>query len=195
MKISFSVSIIFILVIIACKNPKSSYNVSANNSTVGDTAKYYNIARFIEDEMKYVDLRNFTIIERKFNGLDTVNRIISKDEFLTAASMILAQAKWFMENKELFNETVFQDLGTESFTINYSSKTAAIKSIDLLLNEQTNLPKRLFIRLSKQIGDTAVTEQFSWTSNKQFMFGRSVKVSNQFYKNSSSSISWKNQDQ
>ena len=191
---SLRISLFFALAVIACNNPKPSKNDSAS-ITIADTAKFYNIARFIEDEIRYVDLRNFTIIEKKYNGLDSVNRIISKDEFLTAASMILAQAKWFMENKELFNETVFQDLGTESFTINYSSKTAAIKSIDLLLNQQTNLPKRLFIRLSKQVGDTAVTEQFSWISNKQFMIGRSVRVDDQFNKNASSTISWKNQDQ
>lgn len=191
---SLRLSLFFALAVVACNNPEPSKNDSAN-TTIADTAKFYNIARFIEDEIRYVDLRNFTIIEKKYNGLDSVNRIISKDEFLTAASIVLTQAKWFMENKALFNETVFQDLGTESFTINYSSKTATIKSIDLLLNQQTNLPKRLFIRLSKQIGDTAVTEQYSWISNKQFMIGRFVKVNDQFNKNTSSSISWKNQEQ
>lgn len=191
---SLRISFFFALAVIACNNPKPSKNDSAS-IIIADTAKFYNIARFIEDEIRYVDLRDFTIIEKKFNGIDTVNRIISKDEFLAAASVVLTQAKWFMENKSLFNETVFQDLGTESYTINYSSKTAAIKSIDLLLNQQTNLPKRLFIRLSKQVRDTAVTEQYSWISNKQFMIGRSVRVDDQFNNNSSSTISWKNQDQ
>ncbi len=183
----------FLWGMMACKNqPSADKNTKP---TIADTAKFYPIASFVTDEMKYVDLRDFTITEKNSIGTDTVIRLINKDEFLATASPILMQAKWFMTNKNLFTESVFQDLGTESYTINYSSTKADIKSIDLLLNQQTNLPKRLFIRVIKQVNDTTLTEQYSWIANKKFVISYSKRTNNGFNQTGSREISWKNQDQ
>jgi hypothetical protein len=179
--------------IVACNNNKTVN--SSSNRVVADTAQFYPITNFIADEMKYVDLRNFTIVEKKYNLKDTSSKKISKDNFLSAASEILQQAQWFMANKYLFNESIFQDLGTESFTINYSSTKAPIKNIDLLLNQQTNLPKRLFIRVIQQSGDTTITKKYSWTANKQFVISSSKRTQKGFNESNSKEISWKNQDQ
>ncbi|OYY07641.1 MAG: hypothetical protein B7Y66_12350, partial [Sphingobacteriia bacterium 35-36-14] len=179
--------------IIACNNNKPADSLS--NKVVADTAKYYPIANFISDEMKYVDLRNFTIVEKISKGIDTSSRKISKDDFLSAASIVLQKAQWFTANKNLFIESVFQDLGTESYTINYSSSKAHIKNIDLLLNQQTNLPKRLFIRVIQQSEDTTITEQFSWIANKQFVISSSKRTQQGYTESSIKEISWKNQDQ
>jgi len=100
-----------------------------------------------------------------------------------------------MANKSLFTESIFQDLGTESYTINYSSTNTPIKNIDLLLHQQTNLPKRLFIRVVQQSGDTTITEQYSWVVNKQFVISSAKKTNQGFNESSSTEISWKNQDQ
>lgn len=177
----------------ACDNNKPADNSS--NKAIADTAKYYPIANFITDEMKYVDLRNFMIVEKTIKGTDSSSFAISKDDFLAAASVILKKAQWFTANKNLFTESVFQDLGTESYTINYSSTKASIKNIDLLLNQQTNLPKRLFIRVIQQSGDTTITEQYSWVANKQFVISHSKRTQQGFNESSSKEISWKNQDQ
>ncbi len=189
----FGLFCVFCCGMIACNNNQPAD--SSANKAVADTAQFYPIAGFISDEMKYVDLRNFTIVEKKSNGTDTSSREISKDEFLAAAAVILQDAQWFMANKNLFTETIFQDLGTESYTINYSSTKAPINSINLLLNQQTNLPKRLFIRSIQQSGDTAITKQYSWITNKQFVISSSKRTENGYTESSTSQISWKNQAQ
>ncbi len=195
MNISFRISLFCFLFggIIACDNNKPAD--TSSNKAIADTAKYYPIENFITDEMKYVDLRNFMIVEKTIKGTDSSSFAISKDDFLAAASVILKKAQWFTANKNLFTESVFQDLGTESYTINYSSTKASIKNIDLLLNQQTNLPKRLFIRVIQQSGDTTITEQYSWVANKQFVISRSKRTQQGFNESSSKEISWKNQDQ
>lgn len=168
---------------------------ASTNKVIADTAQFYPIAGFISDEMKYVDLRNFTITQKISKGADSSSAEISKDEFLAAAALILQEAQWFMANKQLFTESLFQDLGTESYTINYSSTKSPIKSINLLLNQQTNLPKRLFIRSIQQSGDTAITKQYSWVANKQFVISSSKRTENGFNESSTTQISWKNQAQ
>jgi hypothetical protein len=179
--------------IVACNNNKPAD--ASTNKVIADTAQFYPIAGFISDEMKYVDLRNFTITQKISKGTDSSSSEISKDEFLAAAALILQEAQWFMANKQLFTESLFQDLGTESYTINYSSTKAHIKSINLLLNQQTNLPKRLFIRSIQQSGDTAITKQYSWVANKQFVISSSKRTENGFNESSTTQISWKNQAQ
>ena len=179
--------------IVACNNNKPAD--ASTNKVIADTAQFYPIAGFISDEMKYVDLRNFTITQKISKGTDSSSAEISKDEFLAAAALILQEAQWFMANKQLFTESLFKDLGTESYTINYSSTKAPIKSINLLLNQQTNLPKRLFIRSIQQSGDTAITKQYSWVANKQFVISSSKRTENGFNESSTTQISWKNQAQ
>lgn len=178
---------------IACNNNKPAD--TSSNKVVADTAKFYPIDRFISDEIKYVDLRNFSIVEKISTSKDSSSRVISKEDFLAASAAILKQAQWFMANKSLFTESIFQDLGTESYTINYSSTNTPIKNIDLLLHQQTNLPKRLFIRVVQQSGDTTITEQYSWVVNKQFVISSAKKTNQGFNESSSTEISWKNQDQ
>jgi hypothetical protein len=178
--------------IMACESSKPADD--KKKAMVGDTAKFYPINQFIADEMRYVDLRNFLIQENLVTNKDTVSRNISKDEFLAAANEQLQQANWFMAHKDLFTESIFQDLGTDSYTINYTSTNANIKHIDLLLNQQTNLPKRLFIRYSSKAGDTTITQQYSWIANQQFGIGRSLKTNTGYAANSNKTILWKKQD-
>src|SRR5574343_1257305 len=163
---------IFFSLLFACKsNPQEK---KVNNSSFTDTAKFYPIEKFIQDEIQYVDLRDFiitetklqekgdTVLAKKFNSTSK----LTKNEFITAAREIKNKAVWFSNNKHLYKETVFQDLGRESYTINYQSEKAEIKNIDLLLNEQTNLPKRLFIRDISNIEENTITVQYSWTDRK-----------------------------
>ena len=189
---------IFFSLLFACKsNPQEK---KVNNSSFTDTAKFYPIEKFIQDEIQYVDLRDFIITETKLqeNG-DTVlakkvnsTSQLTKDEFITAATEIKNKAVWFSNNKHLYKETVFQDLGTESYTINYQSENADITNIDLLLNEQTNLPKRLFIREITKEQENTITVQYSWTAGKQLTIAKSIHNGKTLIWQSSSTIQWKN---
>lgn len=183
---------------VSCKSePKHS---EEKKTALSDTAKFYPIEKFIQDEIQYVDLRDFIINETKLqeNG-DTVlakkvnsTSQLTKDEFITAATEIKNKAVWFSNNKHLYKETVFQDLGTESYTINYQSENADITNIDLLLNEQTNLPKRLFIRDISNIEENTITVQYSWTAGKQLTIAKSIHNGKALIWQSSSTIQWKN---
>ena len=99
---------------------------------------------------------------------------------------------WFSKNKNLFRETLFQDLGTESYTINYQSEKADIKNIDLLLNQQTNLPKRLFVRQIAMDQGNTITVQYSWIAGKQFSIAKSIHNGRRIIWQSNKTIQWKN---
>ncbi len=193
--------LVVLLTITGWASCKSEPNRSEEKKTaLSDTAKFYPIEKFIQDEIQYVDLRDFIITEMKLqeNG-DTVlvkevntTRKLNKDEFIAVATEIKNKAVWFSNNKHLYKETVFQDLGTESYTINYQSEKADITNIDLLLNEQTNLPKRLFIREITKEQENTITVQYSWTAGKQLTIAKSINNGKTLIWQSSSTIQWKN---
>lgn len=184
------VLLFFFTALVSCKSKQRK--AENKGATISDTAKFYPIERFIKDEMQYVDLRDFSITETNIQSGDSTTRSISKDEFLSIATEVLNQTNWFAQNKYLYKETVFQDLGTESYTINYQTDQADIKSIDLLLNEQTNLPKRMFIRVIHQEGKNTSTIQYSWVAGKQFSIAKSEKNPAALIEQSSKTIQWKN---
>lgn len=184
------VMLFFLTPFVSCESKQSK--AEKKEVSLSDTAKFYSIERYIKDEMQYVDLRDFSITETKITAGDSSTQSITKDEFLSIATEILNQTNWFAQNKFLYKETVFQDLGTESYTINYQTDQADIKSIDLLLNEQTNLPKRLFIRMIRQEGEITSTIQYSWVTGKQFSIAKSVKKSTDLIEQSSKTIQWIN---
>lgn len=184
--------------VISCNGKQSSSE--EKKGPLSDTAKFYPIEKFIQDEIEYVDLRDFNITETKLNDSgdtafakeDHTYRQLTKDEFISAAKEIKNTALWFSKNKYLYKETVFQDLGTESYTINYQSENADIKNIDLLLNEQTNLPKRLFIREITREEENIITIQYSWIAGKQFTISKSMKNGKTLIWQSSKTIEWNN---
>lgn len=184
------VMLFFLTPFVSCESKQSK--AEKKEVSLSDTAKFYSIERYIKDEMQYVDLRDFSITETKITAGDSTTKSITKDEFLSIATEILNQTNWFAQNKFLYKETVFQDLGTESYTINYQTDQADIKSIDLLLNEQTNLPKRLFIRMIRQEGEITSTIQYSWVTGKQFSIAKSVKKRTDLIEQSSKTIQWIN---
>ncbi|WP_026751005.1 hypothetical protein [Sediminibacterium sp. C3] len=183
--------------LVSCKSKTNS--LREKKTALSDTAKFYPIEKFIQDEIQYVDLRDFIITETKLQESgDTVlakninsTKQLTKDEFISAATEINNSAVWFSKNKHLYKETVFQDLGTESYTINYHSEKADIKNINLLLHEQTNLPKRLFIRVISKEEENIITVQYSWTAGKQLTIAKSINKGKTLIWQSSHTIQWK----
>jgi hypothetical protein len=75
----------------------------------------------------------------------------------------------------LYRESVFEDLGTESITLNYSPVDASkvtVQQVDILLNPTTQQIKRVFIRSVYPVKDTLVREQCSWKTGNTYEINR-----------------------
>ncbi len=159
----------------------------------GDTAHYYAIADFFREQLAYVDLRNFPIYQiNQLNGKkDSV--MISKDQFLAWGAAFTAQSVLFQKNKQLYTESVFRDLSTQSYTLTYTSldpQKTDIQHIDILLNDENHLAKRLFIKKVYMSGDTTVTEQYSWKAYKSFQVTRFKTAGAMFSSSAQSYVNW-----
>ncbi|OYY13458.1 MAG: hypothetical protein B7Y69_12565, partial [Sphingobacteriia bacterium 35-40-8] len=104
--------------------------------------------------------------------------IISKDQFKQLATTFLTLDISKQNQQQLYTETIFHDLSTASYTMNYkaSQPSSLVKSMDILLDEQTKLAKRVFIVSERQSADSSIMERHSWTTNKQFQITRTVET-------------------
>lgn len=181
--------LVLIVTITACHSPIQK---DAKADTLADTAKFYPLRIFFKEQIEYVDLRNFLIyrITEKDGKKDSAT--ITKEQFALLAATFFTKDISDPQVKVLYKESAFHDLSTGSITLNYkpSDNKAIVQNIDILLDEQTNLVKRVFIRAQFQKGDTMFTEQYNWKANKSFQINRSITSRNGYASTELNYINW-----
>jgi len=166
----------------ACSNSKEE---SKNTIATTDTTSFYPIASYINDQVKYFDSLGvrFSVVTREG---------ATKDSITTQLAAIMPMIQSFIDadisdsiQKINYKESVFRDAGTASLNINYTpiNTSVPIRNIDILMNDQTSLIKRLFIRKIFRTNDTTSTEQLSWKTNEGFTKSISKEASNGFLLN------------
>lgn len=183
---------IFLLLLLgtACTSKKPAGK--NQQAQLADTAKFYPLRNFFKEQIQYVDLRNFPIYQLKTTDGVKDSSAITKDQFIQLAGIFLQHDISEPAVKVLYQESVFQDLGTASVTINYTTTRAdaAVKNIDILLDEGTNLVKRVFIRCQHTSGDTTIEEQCNWKANKSFQLNRTYRTPGGYQKEELNYINW-----
>jgi hypothetical protein len=164
----------FLVSIFSCKNKPATNSAKAAT----DSSKFYPLADFIQEQIAYVDLRNFEIFQKHQTATKTDSSIISKEQFKQLAASFLSLDICKPDKKHSYTETVFQDLSTASYTLNYKASQASdlVKNMDILLDEQTKMVKRVFIVSEFQKADTNIMEHHNWTANKQFQITRTIET-------------------
>jgi hypothetical protein len=180
----------FVLPVIA--SSCNGHPPKAGTAKVEDTAKFYPLKDFLKEQIQYVDLRNFPLyrIIIKDGKKDSVS--ISKEQFIALATVFLNREKAFSKEKASFKESVFSDLSTESVTFTYQSTDSKtqIQNITILLDEQTQFVKRVFIRSAYTKGDTSFTEQCNWKAGKSFQVNRTLTAKTGYTSTERNYINW-----
>jgi hypothetical protein len=179
--------LIFAFFLFSCKHKAT--NLAKKNSQ--DSTQFYPIADFIQEQISFVELRDFDIHLRKEVDGKIDSSMISKEIFRKIASPFLD--KDISALKQHFTESVFQDLSTNSYTLNYRAKLAnePIQNIDILLFENSKTVKRLFILSQMQKNDSSMLQHHNWTANKNFQITTSIKTNAGLTSNEIIQVYWK----
>lgn len=183
---------VFFLLLLAIAGCHSSQPKNSVADPATDTSKFYPLRNFIKEQIQYVDLRNFPIyrITEKDGKKDSAS--LTKEQFIAMAETFLDKDISEPTVKALYKESAFNDLSTGSITLNYkpTDNNAPVQNIDILLDEQTNLVKRVFIRVLQRKGDTTFSEQYNWKANKSFQINRTMTTSGGFTSTELNYINW-----
>lgn len=179
---SLILACIVCMMVAACSNSKEE---SKNTIATTDTNSFYPVASYIKDQVKYFDSLGVRFSVATTEGA-------KKDSVTVQIAHIMPMIQSFIEadisdsiQKVNYKESVFRDAGTASLNINYTPLNASvpIRNIDILMDDQTSVIKRLFIRKQFQSKDTTSTEQLSWKTNEGFTKSISQEASNGFLRN------------
>jgi hypothetical protein len=186
MKPFIFVYILWVMMAAACSDAKEKTTTIVS----ADTTSYYSISSYINSQLKYFDSVGATYNVVTIEGTQ-------KDSITVQVAAIRPMIQSFLDadisdsiQKKNYQETVFRDAGTASLNINYTpmDTSTTIKNIDILMNEQTSLVKRIFIRKQQMTSDTTNTEQLSWKTNEGFTISVSKKSNNGFLLNKTTTV-------
>ena len=186
MKPFIFVYILWVMMAAACSDTKEKTTTIVS----ADTTSYYSIASYINSQLKYFDSVGATYNVVTLEGTQ-------KDSITAQLAAIRPMIQSFLDadisdsiQKKNYQESVFRDAGTASLNINYTptEMSTPIKNIDILMDEQTSLVKRIFIRKQQLTSDTTNTEQLSWKTNEGFTISVSKKSNNGFLLNKTTTV-------
>ena len=186
MKPFIFVYILWVMMAAACSDAKEKTITIVS----ADTTSYYSISSYINSQLKYFDSVGATYNVVTIEGTQ-------KDSITVQVAAIRPMIQSFLDadisdsiQKKNYQESVFRDAGTASLNINYTptEMSTPIKNIDILMDEQTSLVKRIFIRKQQLTSDTTNTEQLSWKTNEGFTISVSKKSNNGFLLNKTTTV-------
>ena len=186
MKPFIFVYILWVMMAAACSDAKEKTITIVS----ADTTSYYSISSYINSQLKYFDSVGATYNVVTIEGTQ-------KDSITVQVAAIRPMIQSFLDadisdsiQKKNYQESVFRDAGTASLNINYTptEMSTPIKNIDILMDEQTSLVKRIFIRKQQLTSDTTNTEQLSWKTNERFTISVSKKSNNGFLLNKTTTV-------
>jgi hypothetical protein len=175
------------MMVAACSNSKEE---SKNTVATTDTTSFYPVASYIKDQVKYFDSLGV-----RFSVATTED--VKKDSVTVQIAGIMPMIQAFVDadisdslQKRNYKESVFLDAETASLNINYTpiNSDVPVRNIDILMDEQTSVIKRLFVRKQYLNKDTTCTEQLSWKTNEGFTKSISKVTNNGFSINKTISV-------
>ena len=188
MKIPAIVSIT--LVLFSCKSAPDQQQANASSSN--DSTVFFPVHEYFAAEMKDIDSTPYFLYKiTEHNGLRDSTTISKKqlDEWAKPFLQINTNDASFKKN---YTENVFNDVSTNSITLTYSAKDKAlpVQSIEVLLKNDNQQVKRIFISSVYNHGDTVIINKMGWKTGESFYINRSKQLQGTPDQSEANSIIW-----
>lgn len=174
-------SIFFLITFAFCYSCRQNENkINTGQNEKNDTAKFFQIAEYIKTEIAEVNKTPYFIYKITINNGKRDSTAINTAVFNQVAEQFLKPDINDKELKKYYIENIFHDQTTKSFTISYTTtnKQLEIQNIEVLLQEDGETVKRLFIRKFFNYPDSSAIEQLSWKPGEKFQINRLVQKPN-----------------
>ncbi|MBW0160139.1 MAG: hypothetical protein HYI21_10590 [Sediminibacterium sp. Gen4] len=157
-----------------------------------DSTQFYPTASFFENQMTVLPTmkKNMLVFHTKDGKKDSTQ--LSIPAFQELVKEFIAKDISDATTKKHYRETIFQDAATNSYTLSYTAvdTTVTVKGMEVLLDEQTNQVKRVFIRSVYRKGNGSIMEQHNWNTAKGFQIIRSFTNEQGYTMNELTEVQW-----
>lgn len=171
-KVYFFILILYLLY--ACRPNESGTNTS---EATNDTTHFFEVVQYIKTQISEVNKTPYFIYKIDIADGKKDSATINTSVFNQISKRFLRPDINDRDLKKHYTENIFHDQTTKSFTISYTAtdKELEIQNIEVLLQEDGQTVKRLFIRKFFNYKDSSAIEQLSWKPGESFQINRLVQ--------------------
>lgn len=136
--------------------------------------QFYPVIQQIDSQVHQVMVTPYYLYEKRTIGSVIDSFAIDTVQFRKLAAEFLQSDISDTTIKKFYKETVFSDLTTKSITLNYTTNhpDLPVRSVDVLLDEETQLLKRIFINRTYISNDSTVELKLGWKTNESFSINK-----------------------
>ncbi len=158
-----------------CKRNES--RTMSNQEKKNETAHFFQVAQFIQSQIAEVNKTPYFIYKIYITDGKKDSTAINTAVFNQVSAQFLKPDINDKMLKKYYSESIFHDQTTKSFTISYTTldKQLEIQNLEVLLQEDGQTVKRVFIRKFFNYPDSTALEQLSWKPGESFQVNRLVQ--------------------
>lgn len=159
----------------ACKsNRNKSPEIKAEKV---DTNRFFQVTQYIQTQIAEVNKTPYYIYKIDITNGKKDSAAINTAIFNQLSTAFLKPDINDNAIKKNYIESIFHDETTKSFTISYSTldKKLQIQDVQILLKEDGETVKRIFMRKYFNYTDSSAIEQLSWKPEESFQINRIVQ--------------------
>ncbi|MBS1627505.1 MAG: hypothetical protein JSR09_06390 [Bacteroidetes bacterium] len=171
--IVFTVSIL-----ISCNSNKKQKAIQQTNT---DTTAFFPVNDYLSNDIEDVQKTPYLIIKKVYeNKILKDSIVINAKEFTALANIFLSKNITQPQLHSLYKPSLFNDLSTQSITFTYDAlrDTLPVRSVMILLNDETNKLKNVFITSVNTSNNTIINERLTWNAGKNFSIHHDIKKEN-----------------
>jgi hypothetical protein len=196
MKIASAIIVLALSIFtMSCHQKPSQQNIIEAKKNI-DTVTFYPVTDFLKKQIQTVDSTPFyiyriSIIDGKKDSVK-----ISAKQFDSLAHAFVVSDISDSTIKKNYKENVFEDASTKSITFNYTTKdsTMFIQSIDVLLNEDDQRVKRIFMSTFENKNGIDIISKMGWKPDRNFYVNRDIHFANGKESTEQNMIVWDNRE-
>ena len=159
----------------ACK--QNEHKAITNAETKNDTTHFFQVTDFIRSQIAEVNRTPYFIYKVDITNGKMDSTPINTPVFNEVSAQFLNPDINNNALKKYYSESIFHDQTTNSFTISYTTanKELEIQNVEILLHEDGQTVRRIFIRKFLNYPDSTAIEQLSWKPGESFQVNRLVQ--------------------
>jgi hypothetical protein len=180
---------VLILSITSCNNHNNNSLLQTNS----DTTAFFPVNDYLSNDIEDVKKTPYLITKKIYeNKVLKDSSVINAEEFIKLSDAFISKDITKPQYHALYKPSLFNDLSTRSITFTYDAlrDTLPIKSISILLDDESNKLKQIFITSVLDTFDAQTVEKLIWNAGKSFSIHRSITKPNSPEKIESIFISW-----
>jgi hypothetical protein len=177
-------------IFLSCNTTTNKVNT---NNTIADSTAIIDIHAIIQNDRNEVLTTPYSIQQQTIvNKQKLLDTIITNKQFALLSAAFTNLPIQVKDVKKNYIETVFKDAATNSVAINYTTNKPgiSIKNIDVLMTENGQTTKRIFIKQIATKNDTLITTTYSWKIKKSFQIITVKNYNNTIISNQQTTINW-----